>query len=158
MNPFRKIKEALQRKKEDRLVRERTVDWQHFYIVDHLVYDKPDAFTSTPLYRPYESKDFQDVIEHGTRLLDEVNLGPDATEVLDLQPRFRELFLKAELVETRVLHQWNALHNKSDVASQLTKRQVDRRKAEKHLNELVAERTALNAKALSGQKGESENE
>lgn len=145
MNPFRKIKETLDRRKQDRLVRQRTVDWQHYIVVDHLLYDEPSAFTSTPQYRPYDEKDFQDVVEHSTRLLDELNLGADGTEVLDMQPAFRALYLKSELAESRVLHKWNALHNKSDVLSKLKRRQVGRRKLQEHLDKLTEERAALNA-------------
>lgn len=145
MNPFRKIKEAMDRRKQDRLVRQRTVDWQHYVIIDHILYAEPSAFTSTPQYRPYDEKDFQDVVEKGTRLLDELNLGADGTDVLDLQPEFRALYLKSELAESRVLHKWNALHNKSDVLSHLNRRRIGRRKLQEHLDKLTEERAALNA-------------
>lgn len=128
MNPFRKIKEPLDRRKQDRLARQHTADWKHYVIVDHILYAEPSAFTSAPQYRPYEKKDFQDVVEHSTQLLDELNLGTDGTDVLDMQPGFRALYLKTDLAESRVLHKWNALRNKSDVLSQLRRRQVGRRK------------------------------
>ena len=37
MKLLRKIKEALDRKNQDRLVRQRTVDWQHYVNVDHIL-------------------------------------------------------------------------------------------------------------------------
>lgn len=145
MNPIRKIKEALARRKQDRMVSRSTVDWQHFCIIDHILYAEPSAFTTTPQYRPYEEKDFQDVVEHSTRLLDELNLGADGAEVLDMQPEFRALYLTTQLAESRVLHKWNALHNKSDVLAQLTSWQVSRRQLQEHLDKLTAERAALDA-------------
>ena len=143
MKLLRKIKEALDRKNQDRLVRQRTVDWQHYVIVDHILYAEPSAFTSTPQYRPYEEKDFQDVVEHSTRLLDELDLDADGTDVLDMQPGFRALYLKTELAESRILHKWNALHNRSDVLSQLEMRRTHRRELQDHLDKLTEERAAL---------------
>lgn len=142
MNPIHKIKEAWARGKQ---ARHRTVDWQHYVIVDHTQYAQPNAFTSTPQYRPYDEKDFQEMVEKTTQLLDEINLTADETDVLDMQPWFRALYLKTELAESRLLHKWNALHNRSDVLSQLRKRQIDRRNLQEHLDKLTEERTALNA-------------
>lgn len=143
MKLLRKIKEALDRKNQDRLVRQRTVDWQHYVIVDHILYAEPSAFTSTPQYRPYTEKDFQEVVERGTRLLDEIDLGADGMDALDIQPMFRSLYLKTDLAESRALHKWRALNTRSDVLSQLESCQAHRRELQDHLDKLTEERAAL---------------
>lgn len=141
MSAIRKIKEAWARSKQ---ARRSTVDWQHYVIVDHTQYAHPNVFTSTPQYRPYNEKDFMEVVEQGVQLLDEANLGPDDADILYMQPRFHALLLESELAESGILHQWNALNNKSDVLSQLNKHRIWRRNLQEHLDKLTKERTALN--------------
>lgn len=144
MSPIRKIKEAWARSKQARLIRRYNVDFQHYVVVENILYDTPNAFTSTPQYRPYNEKDFMEVVEQGVQLLDEANLGPDDTDILDRQPRFHALLLESELAESGILHQWNALNNRSDVLSQLNKHRIWRRNLQEHLDKLTKERTALN--------------
>lgn len=144
MSAIRKIKEAWARSKQARLIQRCTVDFQHYVVVENILYDTPNAFTSTPQYRPYDKKDFMEVVEQGVRLLDEANLGPDDTDILDRQSRLHSLLLESDLAQSRLLHVWNALHNRSDVLSQLRKRQIDSRELQEHLDKLMEERAALN--------------
>lgn len=146
MDPFRKIKETAARFRRSGKVRRWTVDLQHYTVVDHTCYAEPSAFTSTPQYRPYTEEDFQEVVERGTRLLDELDLAGDGMDALDMQPMFRSLYLKAELAESRALHKWSALHTRSDVLSELRRRHVELQKLQKHLERLTQERDALDAK------------
>lgn len=145
MNPIHKIKKTLGLKKQDGPASRSIVDLQHFCIIDHILYAEPSAFTSTPQYRSYEAKDFQDVVEHSIQLLDELNLSSDGADVLGIQPGFRALYLKTELAESRVLHKWNALKNRNEILSHLKQRQVSLQRLQQHLDKLEKERAEVDA-------------
>ena len=143
MNLFRKLGNARESRKFNRLFDDCDVDLQHYVVVHHIQYAKPNAFTRTAEYRPYENKDFHQTVDHAKELVDQLDLDPESTAVLDIQPAFRALYLKAELAESRALHKWQALNARSDMLSEVQGRKVRLQALRSHLDELVAERDAL---------------
>lgn len=143
MNPFRKLRNARESRKFNRLFDDCDVDLQHFVVVHHMQYAKPNAFTRTAEYRPYDDKDFQQTVDHAKELVGQLDLDPQSTDVLDMQPAFRSLYLEAELAESRALHKWQALNTRSDMLSEVQGGKVRLQALRSHLDDLVAEREAL---------------
>lgn len=102
------------RKDKDHKHRRITVDFSHQYVVERILYAKPDVTTVPGSYHAVSAKDFESCLTEAQAILAQLDVGVDHAGILELLIQLQAVQRSIDLLETRVMHVRDAVHLRTD--------------------------------------------
>lgn len=102
------------RKDKNHKHRRITVDFSHQYVVERILYAKPDVTTVPGSYHAVSAKDFESCLTEAQAILAQLDVGVDHAGILELLIQLQAVQRSIDLLETRVMHVRDAVHLRTD--------------------------------------------
>lgn len=102
------------RKDKDHKHRRITVDFSHQYVVERILYAKPEVTTVPGSYHAVSAKDFESCLTEAQAILAQLDVGVDHAGILELLLQLQAVQRSIDLLETRVMHVRDAVHLRTD--------------------------------------------
>lgn len=127
------------RKDKDHKHRRITVDFSHQYVVERILYAKPDVTTVPGSYHAVSAKDFESCLTEAQAILAQLDVGVDHAGILELLIQLQAVQRSIDLLETRVMHVRDAVHLRTDAEANYDRSCARIQLMEKQLQDLDAE-------------------
>lgn len=127
------------RKDKDHKHRRITVDFSHQYVVERILYAKPDVTTVPGSYHAVSAKDFESCLTEAQAILAQLDVGVDHAGILELLIQLQAVQRSIDLLETRVMHVRDAVHLRTDAKANYDRSCARIQLMEKQLQDLDAE-------------------
>lgn len=127
------------RKNKDHKHRRITVDFSHQYVVERILYAKPDVTTVPGSYHAVSAKDFESCLTEAQAILAQLDVGVDHAGILELLLQLQAVQRSIDLLETRVMHVRDAVHLRTDAEANYDRSCARIQLMEKQLQDLDAE-------------------
>lgn len=127
------------RKNKDHKHRRITVDFSHQYVVERILYAKPDVTTVPGSYHAVSAKDFESCLTEAQAILAQLDVGVDHAGILELLIQLQAVQRSIDLLETRVMHVRDAVHLRTDAEANYDRSCARIQLMEKQLQDLDAE-------------------
>lgn len=127
------------RKDKEHKHRRITVDFAHQYVVERILYAKPDVTTVPGSYHAVSAKDFESCLTEAQAILAQLDVGVDHAGILELLIQLQAVQRSIDLLETRVMHVRDAVHLRTDAEANYDRSCARIQLMEKQLQDLDAE-------------------
>ena len=127
------------RKDKEHKHRRITVDFAHQYVVERILYAKPDVTTVPGSYHAVSAKDFESCLTEAQAILAQLDVGVDHAGILDLLLQLQAVQRSIDLLETRVMHVRDAVHLRTDAEADYDRAYARIQLMEEQLQDLDAE-------------------
>lgn len=127
------------RKDKEHKHRRITVDFAHQYVVERILYAKPDVTTVPGSYHAVSAKDFESCLTEAQAILAQLDVGVDHAGILELLIQLQAVQRSIDLLETRVMHVRDAVHLRTDAEADYDRAYSRIQLMEEQLQDLDAE-------------------
>lgn len=127
------------RKDKEHKHRRITVDFAHQYVVERILYAKPDVTTVPGSYHAVSAKDFESCLTEAQAILAQLDVGVDHAGILELLLQLQAVQRSIDLLETRVMHVRDAVHLRTDAEADYDRAYSRIQLMEEQLQDLDAE-------------------
>lgn len=127
------------RKNKDHKHRRITVDFSHQYVVERILYAKPDVTTVPGSYHAVSAKDFESCLTEAQAILAQLDVGVDHAGIMELILQLQAVQRSIDLLETRVMHVRDAVHLRTDAEANYDRACARIQLMEEQLQDLDAE-------------------